>query len=188
MFISAVTADIIFTAAYSYIPSSAVDLTQYIFLLLEFSPCVWTRTFMRVRVFYCVRQKWKICKTDREKILQEYKYCMLDVAAVSKWCWFDSHVSDAILTSGINTIDPTSNQQISKLPLNYLIDQLEKPSSIWAKRGNGADILRVKQGGAVCHMSMLSLCKRSSIIRGLYCFCTPRPQPQPSINPSPPFR
>ena len=71
---------------------------------------------------------------------------MLDVAAVSKRRWFDSHISDATLTSGIHTIDPTSNRRISKLPLNYLIDQLEKPSSIWARRGNRAASLQVKQG------------------------------------------
>lgn len=106
-------------------------------------------------VFYCVRQKCKICKTDIERILQEY--CILDVAAVSKRCWFDSRVSDATLTSGIHTIDPTSNQQISKLPLNYLIDQLEKPSSIWARRGNVADSLWVKQGGVASHEHALSL-------------------------------
>lgn len=59
-------------------------------------------------------------------------------------------VSDATLTSGIHTIDPTSNQQMSKLPLNYLIDQLERPGSVWARRGDGASSLQVKQGGAVC--------------------------------------
>lgn len=62
----------------------------------------------------------------------------------------------------------------SKLPLNDLmIDQLEKPSSIQTRSGNRDDSLWVKQGGVVCNMGILSLWKRSSIIRGLYCFCIP---------------
>lgn len=87
--------------------------------------------------------------------------------------------------SRIHTIDLTSNQQISKMPLNYLIDQLENPSSIWARWGNRADSLWVKQGGVVGHMSMLSLCKRSSIIRGLQCFFASPHQSFTSIQISP---
>lgn len=96
-----------------------------------------------------------VCLKLREQ--ERGKVQALYVVSVSKWCWFNSHVTEATLTFGFHATDPTSNLEISKLPLNYLIDQLEKPTSIWARRGNRVDRLWEKQGGVACYMSMLSL-------------------------------
>lgn len=87
-------------------------------------------------------------------VFKRERKCILNTASLSKRCWFDGHISVAAQTSQIHAIDPSSKQLNCKLPLNYLIDQLEKPSSIWARRGNS---LWDKQGGVVCHKSTHSL-------------------------------
>lgn len=71
-----------------------------------------------------------------------------------------------------NTTETASVHQSSTLPLNYVIGQ-EKSHVFGPNEATQLLPCRSKRDVWSCQLRILPLCKRSSIIRGLYCFCIP---------------
>ena len=80
VFISVITADIIFTAAYSYIPASVVDLTLCIFLC---TPCVLACVVERERERGREREREGERCGDAER--EFFEPVSVDGAAVASW-------------------------------------------------------------------------------------------------------
>lgn len=108
VFISAVTADVIFTAAHSYIPSSVVDLTLYIFLLLEL--CHPLRPWMCTSKCACVFEQ------NRGSVLRTGCGCCFWTMLV----WQPHYRSQLWLQESMPCI-----QHLTRKFLNYVSNQLD---------------------------------------------------------------